>query len=228
MVDSHQHEQPSTRPSLSDSHLPTFGGLPPIPDSLRLVAITDDLRDGIDGLRARAAAAVRGGTTMIQLRLKDLDPRDLLVAARALVSLPVPVIVNDRADVALAAGAAGAHIGVGDIPAQALRRVVPPGFIIGVSVGTDAEVASSTGADYVGIGPVFPTTARADVGVAVGLSELTRLAQLAGLPAVAIGGINASNYREALGAGARGVAVIRAIFAATDPERAARELSSAT
>ena len=219
MVDSHQHEQPSTSPSLSDSRFP-------IPDSLRLVAITDDLRDGIDGLRARAAAAVRGGTTMIQLRLKDLDPRDLLVAARALVSLPVPVIVNDRADVALAAGAAGAHIGVGDIPAQALRRVVPPGFIIGVSVGTDGDVASSTGADYVGIGPVFPTTARADV--AVGLSELTRLAQLAGLPAVAIGGINASNYREALGAGARGVAVIRAIFAATDPERAARELSSAT
>jgi thiamine-phosphate diphosphorylase len=106
--------------------------------------------------------------------------------------------------------------------------VVPPGFIIGVSVGTDGEVASSTGADYVGIGPVFPTTTRADVGVAVGLSELTRLAQLAALPAVAIGGINASNYREALGAGARGVAVIRAIFAATDPERAARELSSAT
>ena len=220
MVDSHQHEQPSTSPSLSDSRFP-------IPDSLRLVAITDDLRDGIDGLRARAAAAVRGGTTMIQLRLKDLDPRDLLVAARALVSLPVPVIVNDRADVALAAGAAGAHIGVGAIPAQALRRVVPPGFIIGVSVGTDGEVASSTGADYVGIGPVFPTTTRADVGVAVGLSELTRLAQLAALPAVAIGGINASNYREALGAGARGVAVIRAIFAATDPERAARELSSA-
>src|SRR5262249_26341342 len=82
----------------------------PSPDCLRLIAITDDLRDGVDGLHARAAAAVRGGATMIQLRLKDLDPRDLLVVARALVSLPVPVIVNDRADVALAAGAAGAHV----------------------------------------------------------------------------------------------------------------------
>jgi thiamine-phosphate pyrophosphorylase len=213
---------------LSDSHLATFRGLPAIPDSLRLVAITDDLRDGIDGLGARAAAAVRGGATMIQLRLKDLDPRDLLLAARALVSLPVPVIVNDRADVALAAGAAGAHIGVGDVPALALRRVMPPGFIIGASVGTDDEVAASAGADYVGIGPVFPTTTRTDVGVALGLPEFTRLAQRTGLPAVAIGGINASNYRDALGAGACGVAVIRAIFAAPDPERAARELSSAT
>jgi thiamine-phosphate diphosphorylase len=106
--------------------------------------------------------------------------------------------------------------------------VVPPGFIIGVSVGTDDEVPSSAGADYVGIGPVFPTTTRADVGVALGLAEFTRLAQGTGLPAIAIGGINASNYREALGAGASGVAVIRAIFAAADPERAARELSFAT
>jgi thiamine-phosphate pyrophosphorylase len=212
---------------LSDSHLPTFGGHPPIRDSLRLVAITDDLRDGIDGLRERAAAAVRGGATMIQLRLKDLDPRDMLVAARALVSLPVPVIVNGRADVALAAGAAGAHVGVGDVPAHALRRVVPPGFIIGASVGTDDEAASAAGADYVGIGPVFPTSTRTDGAVTLGLTEFTRLAQRAGLPAVAIGGIDASNYREALGAGACGVAVIRAIFAAPDPERAARELSSA-
>jgi len=165
---------------------------------------------------------------MIQLRLKDLDPRDLLVVARALVSLPVPVIVNDRADVALAAGAAGAHVGVGDVPAHALRAVAPPGFIIGASIGADDEAASCAGADYVGIGPVFPTTARAGASVALGLPEFTRLAQRAGLPAVAIGGIDSSNYREALGAGASGVAVIRAIFAAADPERAARELSSAT
>ena len=192
-----------------------------------MVAITDDLRDGVDGLRERAAAAVRGGATMIQLRLKDLDPRDLLLAARALVSLPVPVIVNDRADVALAVGAAGAHVGVGDVPAHALRRVVPPGFIIGASVGTDDEATSSAGADYVGIGPVFPTSTRTDIGLALGLTEFTRLAERAGVPAVAIGGINASNHREALGAGACGIAVIRAIFAAPDPERAARELSSA-
>ena len=153
--------------------------------------------------------------------------RKRITGARALVSLQVPVIVNDRADVALAAGAAGAHVGVGDVPAHALRRVVPPGFIIGASVGTDDEARSSAGADYVGIGPVFPTSTATDVAVSLGLREFRRLAERTGLPAVAIGGINASNYRDALGAGACGVAVIRAIFAAPDPEHAARELSSA-
>ena len=172
---------------------------------------------------------MRGGVTMIQLRLKEIDPRDLLIVARALVtSLPVPVIVNDRADVALAAGASGVHVGIDDIPASALRRVVPPGFIIGASVGTDAEVPGAAGADYVGIGPIFPTVSRAEAGDAIGAAEFARLAMSASLPAVAIGGIDASNVRQALGAGASGVAVIRAIFAAPDPERAARALSSAS
>ena len=165
---------------------------------------------------------------MIQLRLKQVDPRELLVVARALVSLPVPIIVNDRADVALAAGAAGVHVGVGDVPARALREIVPPGFIIGASVSSDEEAARAAGADYVGIGPVFATTSTPDTSVALGLAEFTRLATRAALPAVAIGGINPANCRDALGAGASGVAVIRAIFAAADPERAARELSSAT
>jgi thiamine-phosphate pyrophosphorylase len=198
-------------------------------ESIRLIAITDDIRDGVDGLVRRAAAAVRGGATMIQLRLKEVDPRDLLTVARALVtSLPVPVIVNDRADVALAASAAGVHVGIDDIPASALRRVVPPGFIIGASVSTDAEVSASVGADFVGIGPIFPTVSKSDACDAIGATEFTRLAMRAALPAVAIGGIDASNVRQALDAGANGVAVIRAIFAAPDPERAAQALSSAT
>ena len=200
-----------------------------VPDSLRLIAITDDVRDGVDGLVRRAEAAVRGGATMIQLRLKEIDPRDLLMVARALVtSLPVPVIVNDRADVALAAGASGVHVGIDDIPASALRRIVPPGFIIGASVGTDAEVPGAVGADYVGIGPIFPTVSRGEAGDAMGIAEFARLAMCAALPAVAIGGIDASNVRQVLDAGANGVAVIRAIFAAPDPERAAQALSSAT
>jgi len=166
---------------------------------------------------------------MIQLRLKEVDPRDLLIVARALVtSLPVPVIVNDRADVALAASAAGVHVGINDIPASVLRRVVPPGFIIGASVTTDAEVSASVGADFVGIGPIFPTGSTSDGCDAIGATEFTRLAMRAALPAVAIGGIDASNVRQALDAGANGVAVIRAIFAAPDPERAAQALSSAT
>lgn len=200
-----------------------------IRDHLTLIAITDDVRDGVDGLVRRAESAVRGGATMVQLRLKDVDARELVDIARAFVArLPVPVIVNDRADVALAAGAAGVHVGTDDIPAAALRRVAPLDFIIGASVGSDDEVPLAVGADYVGIGPVFPTTSKVDAGAAIGPAEFTRLARQTGLPAVAIGGIDADNYRLALGAGADGVAVIRAIFAAPDPERAARALLSAT
>ena len=166
---------------------------------------------------------------MIQLRLKELDPRDLVQVAHALVTaLPVPVIVNDRADIALAAGAAGVHVGADDIPASALRAVVPPGFIIGASVGSDDELPNAIGADYVGVGPMFATRSKPDAGDAIGPAEFTRLARLASLPAVAIGGIDADNYRNALAAGASGVAVIRAILSARDPELAAKALSSAT
>src|SRR5919199_3097398 len=108
---------------------------------LRLMAITDDLRGGAEGLAARAAAAVRGGATMIQVRLKDEDARTVTAVARLLVErLPVPVIVNDRVDVALAAGAAGAHLGAEDLPAAAIRPFVPAEFVLGVSVGSDEEV----------------------------------------------------------------------------------------
>ena len=200
-----------------------------LPASLRLIAITDDVRDGVDGLIGRAAAAVRGGVTMIQLRLKDVDARDLVRIARGLVDAsPAPVLVNDRADIALAAGAAGVHVGVDDVPAAALRNVVPADFIIGASVGSEDEVKWSAGADYVGIGPVYATSSKPDAGGAIGIAEFARLAQLTGLPAVAIGGIDPTNCRDTLGAGAHGVAVIRAIFSAPDPESAARALWSAT
>jgi thiamine-phosphate pyrophosphorylase len=186
------------------------------------------VRDGTGGLVARAAAAVRGGATMVQLRLKDIDARELVGIARTLVAaLPVPVIVNDRADIAVAAGAAGVHVGVDDIPAAALRRVMPPGFIIGASVGTDDEVVCSVGADYVGIGPVFATVSKPDAGDAIGVAEFARLADRSGLPAVAIGGIDSTNCHQVIAAGASGIAVIRGIFAASDPEIAARGLSSA-
>jgi thiamine-phosphate pyrophosphorylase len=195
------------------------------PDKLLLVAITDDLRDGREGLVSRAMAAARGGATMIQLRLKDADARLQVEVARALLAaLPpdVPLIVNDRADVALVAGAAGVHVGVDDLPAAAVRRIAPPGFIIGASVGCDAEVPLAVGADYVGIGPVYGTASKSDAGEAIGVAEFARLAALCGLPAVAIGGIDASNQVSVMAAGANGIAVIRAVFGAQDPEAAAR------
>ncbi|HUF26563.1 MAG TPA: thiamine phosphate synthase [Gemmatimonadaceae bacterium] len=198
------------------------------PRALTLLAITDDLRDGRDGLVARAEAAVRGGATMVQLRLKDADGRTLVEVARALVdALTVPVIVNDRADVALAAGAAGVHLGADDLPPAVVRRVVPPGFVIGASVGASDEVALAAEADYVGIGPVFETGSKDDAGAAIGVAGFATLARQAGCPAVAIGGIDASNARAILAAGGNGIAVIRAVFSAREPERAARELRGA-
>jgi thiamine-phosphate pyrophosphorylase len=198
------------------------------PAVLRLIAITDDLRDGVTGLCARAAAAVRGGATMVQVRLKDADARTLLPVVRALVAaVPVPVLVNDRADVAIAAGAAGVHVGSEDLPVAAVRRIAPAGFLVGASLGDAGEAANARGADYVGIGPVFATTSKHDAGPAIGVDGFTRLAALGGRPAVAIGGITPAHAASLARAGAAGVAVIRGVLGAADPEAAARAIRAA-
>ena len=199
------------------------------PSSLRLIAITDSLRDGIEGLSARAMAAVLGGATMLQLRLKDESARTLVEVARALRAIAprIPLLVNDRADVAMAAGAQGVHVGVEDIAPAALRRVVPPGFIIGASVGDAAEAVRALGADYVGIGPVFSTGSKPDAGTAIGVDRFAELAGMCGVPAVAIGGVTVLNVAALTVAGAAGIAVISALFASADPMQAARALRSA-
>lgn len=196
--------------------------------ALLLIAITDDLRDGVDGLVARAAAAARGGATMVQLRLKLADARLMVEVGRKLVAtLPVPVVVNDRLDVALAARAAGVHVGADDIPAAAVRRCLPEGFIVGASVGSEAEVPLAEGADYVGIGPVYATGSKSDAGDAIGAEGFDHLRRLAWRPAVAIGGITPGNAPAVMRAGASGIAVIRAVFGVPDPDAAARALRSA-
>jgi thiamine-phosphate pyrophosphorylase len=200
------------------------------PDTLTLVAITDGVSSDASEVVRRALACVRGGATLVQLRLKDADARTQVEVARALIAaLPsrVPLIMNDRADLAIAAGAAGVHVGPEDLPAAAVRRIVGPDRIIGVSVGNDAEALQASDADYVGIGPVYATASKGDAGAAIGVEELARLLVLCGRPAVAIGGIDATNAAAAIAAGASGVAVIRALFSASDPEEAARLLRSA-
>jgi thiamine-phosphate pyrophosphorylase len=199
------------------------------PESLTLVAITDAASRSTDDIVQRALACVRGGATMVQLRLKDADARTQVEVARALVAaLPrrVPLMMNDRADLAIAAGAAGVHVGPEDLPAAAVRRIMGPDRIVGVSVGNDAEALQASDADYVGIGPVYGTASKGDAGNAIGVVELERLLQLCARPAVGIGGIDASNAAAVIAAGARGVAVIRALFSASDPEAAARSLRS--
>ncbi|HKS07086.1 MAG TPA: thiamine phosphate synthase [Gemmatimonadaceae bacterium] len=196
--------------------------------SLRLIAITDNLRDGIEGLTARAGAAVRGGATMVQLRLKDVDTRVLVEAARRLVAeLDVPVIVNDRVDVAMVAGAAGVHVGADDMPVDAVRRIARADFIVGASVGNADEAANAERADYAGVGPVFATGSKSDAGDAIGPDGFARLRALVSIPCVGIGGISAANARRVIDAGAIGVAVISSVFGANDAHRAARELRAA-
>ena len=139
----------------------------------------------------------------------------------------VPVIVNDRADIALAAGAAGVHVGEADLPVTAIRRFAPADFIIGASLGSDAELANARAADYVGIGPVFGSSAKDDAGSAIGVDGFERLAALVEVPAIAVGGITADRALQITVHGAAGVALINSIFSSGDPERATREIAAA-
>ena len=198
------------------------------PKILRLVAITDDAEDQRSTLVDRVAAAVRGGATSVQVRLKKATPREVVEITKAIVrKVPVPVIVNDRADIALAAGAAGVHVGEADLPVSAIRRFVPESFIIGASLGGNAELANAKEADYVGIGPLFTTGSKGDAGKAIGIEGFRKLAELAGRPALAVGGLTAVSAPQLMAAGAAGVAVINAIFKADDPEKAARSIAAA-
>jgi len=201
-------------------------------DQLRLMVITDPvLLQGRDAV-AVCGHAVAGGATMIQVRWKDGVPADVLELTRALVAaLSVPVLVNDRADIALAAGAAGAHLGWDDPPLQALRPHLPAGFLLGISVGTADEAARAAAlpADYWSVGPCFATPTKRDAGSALGPDGFAALARLApdGLPVIGIGGITAANASLIMRAGAAGVAVISAVLSAADPGAAARAVAAA-
>jgi thiamine-phosphate pyrophosphorylase len=178
------------------------------------------------------AAAVRGGVTLVQLRDKNAGGRDLLETARALQAvlnpLRVPLIVNDRADVAHAAGA-GCHVGQTDLPAAAARAIVGPDAIVGVSLDDPDQAADNDRylVDYVAYGPFAATATKADAGRAVGPDGLALVASRTLLPLVAIGGIDADSAADAVRAGADGIAVISAIMAADDPEAASRALRAA-
>ena len=190
---------------------------------LRLMMVTDDrLVQGRDLLQL-AMAAQRGGITSLQVRLKLRSPRELVHLVRALVKgLDIPVLVNDRPDIAIAAGAAGVHLGPDDVPVNLARTIGPPGFIVGASVGTEAEAAPE--ADYWGVGPWRETTTKGDAGSALGTDGFQRIVELArGKPCLAIGGIRPVDVGSVLSQGGAGVAVVSGILGAGDIETAARE-----
>jgi len=198
------------------------------PKILRLVAITDDAEDRRATLVDRVAAAVRGGATSVQVRLKTATPREVVEITRSIMSsVSVPVIVNDRADIALAAGAAGVHVGEADLPVSAIRRFAPPDFIIGASLGSDAELLNAKDADYFVVGPVYVSESKDDAVSTIGVEGFKQLTALVNHPAIAVGGITADRALQITVNGAAGVAVIHAIFKADDPESATRAIAAA-
>ena len=180
-------------------------------------------------------AAVAGGVTVVQMRQKDGEgsTRALVHEARHLVALTralgAALIVNDRVDVAAAADADGVHVGQEDMAAADARRILGPRAIVGLSVWKEAQLAEAEPGvvDYVGAGPVFPTTGKPDAVAPIGVATLAAIRVLARVPVVAIGGIDAGNAGDAARAGCAGVAVITAIGAAADPEDAARRIRRA-
>ena len=196
--------------------------------------VTDDRLVAGRDLVALARAAEAGGVTSVQLRLKAAPAREQVALARALVAaLRVPVLLNDRPDIALAAGAAGVHLGPDDLPVALARAVAPPGFVIGASVGSDAEAAAAVEADYWGIGPWRVTATKADAGAGLGADGFARLAQLAsGRPCLAIGALRPDDVLLVHRAGGAGVAVVSGILGNAEvsegamPESAIREAAS--
>jgi len=206
----------------------------PLADALRLVVILDAAvaREARADLETLARGAARGGATMLQLRAKHESAAAVAELTRRVIAAApdLPVVVNDRLDVAIAAGAAGCHLGQDDFPIAEALRFAPPGFWLGGSGGTpdEARRAAAAGAHYLGIGPVAATGSKTDAGDPIGIEGFRAIhAAAPEVPAVAIGGITAALVPGLLAAGAAGVAVIRAVVAAADPAAATRALRRA-
>jgi thiamine-phosphate pyrophosphorylase len=195
-----------------------------------LVLVTDRHGTGGRDLCDVVAAALDAGLPAVQLREKDLRGRPLLALAERLRALTARtgalLLVNDRVDVAVAAGADGVHLGGGSMPVEAVRALLPPGALVGVSTHAPSEGAA-TAADFAVFGPVYATPSKAGFGPPQGVVRLREAVAAARVPVLAIGGVTAARAPELRAAGVAGVAVIRAVLAADDPAGATRALLSA-
>ena len=199
-------------------------------EQLRLYLVTD--RDAAKGrdMVGVVRQAVKGGVTMVQLREKAACTRDFVELGQRLTEvlrpLGVPLLVNDRIDVALAIGADGVHIGQSDMPYKMARQILGSGKIIGLSVESldDVRSANALDVDYVGVSPVFSTPTKTDTKRPFGLDGLRKAVELSVHPVVGIGGMNVQTAAPVMCCGADGIAVVSAIIGAENPERASREL----
>lgn len=199
-------------------------------NQLSLYLVTDrglaGERDIVDIVRE----SVEGGATMVQLREKTLDTGAFVALALRLKEVlkpyGVPLVINDRVDVALACDADGVHIGQSDMPYEMARKLMGPDKIIGLSVENfdQIEQANSLDVDYIGISPVFATPTKTDTAAPFGLDGLRRAVRLSKHPTVAIGGMNSSTAAEVMAAGTDGIAVVSAIVCAESPREASRQL----
>ncbi len=177
-----------------------------------------------------ARAALEGGADAIQIRDKSSPAYNLCRLSAEIQPLArkygALFVVNDRVDVAMVTGADGAHVGRDDLPAREARRLLPRPTVLGVSANTReaARKAEREGADYLGVGPVFPTATKPDAGEAIGLETLAAIARAVSIPVVAIGGITLENVSEVIAAGAAGAAVVSAVASADDLTAATRAL----
>ena len=201
-------------------------------DALKLYLVTDrDLSLG-RSLEEVVSEAVKGGVTIVQLREKEASTGEFVALARRLMSilkpLGIPLIINDRVDVALAVDADGVHIGQSDMAYADARRLLGPDKIIGLSVESleDLEAANALDVDYVGTSPVYGTPTKTDTAEPFGLEGLRKAVDISVHPTVAIGGMNARTIGEVMEAGADGVAVVSAICSAEDISKAAKELKA--
>ncbi len=199
-------------------------------ESLRLYLVTDRMTAAGRNVRDVVAAALKGGVTMIQIREKDASARDVISLARAVRELAapygVPVVINDRVDIAVAAGADGVHLGWSDIPCDVARAILGPDKIVGLTVENMGQVfiANELPADYIGVSPVYATPTKTDTGCPFGLNGLAAAVEISTLPVVAIGGVNIETAPGIIRCGVDGLAVVSAIMGAQDPCQAASEL----
>ena len=200
------------------------------PDILRLYLVTDQSLTRGRCLADVVGAAVQGGVSCVQLREKSLATREFLAQAMMLKKLlaphGVPLVINDRIDIALACCAEGVHLGQSDMPVEMARKLLPPDVFIGWSVESMDDVfhSSNLPVDYLGISPIFATPTKTDTKKAWGIDGLVEVRAFTRLPLVAIGGIHVSNGSEVLRAGADGLAIVSALCSAADPQAAAETL----
>jgi thiamine-phosphate pyrophosphorylase len=201
--------------------------------NFRLYVVTDRHQTAGRDLEEIVAATAQGGAGAIQLREKDLSARDLYaLGARlqaALAPYGVPLLINDRLDVALALDAAGVHLAGHSLPTAVARRVLGTGKFLGVSTHSveEARCAAAEGADFIVFGPVFTTPSKIAYGPPQGLQHLATVVRAVSVPVIAIGGIDHTNLPQVVQAGAYGVAMIRAVLAAPEPYQATRQLRAA-